>query len=167
MSGGTTTRKPVHIRQPRAEYYAWKMEQTERIIDELRIQSELGVPVIVEGRRDEAALRKLGVKGPIHCLKARGESRYEFLERVDGSSRAIVLVDFDREGRKLEAWLYKELSQRGIFSDLKLWSRIRSLARGDVRSVEELPSFVRALQSRSLGVRPEVLRLSRKLQTYQ
>lgn len=157
MSRIARKREIVRIRNPRADYYAWKMEQTERIFDELRLESESGVPIIVEGRRDEAALRKLGVKGPIHCLKARGESRFEFLERINGTKDAILLADFDREGKKLEAWLSRELSQRGIRSDLKLWSRIKSLARGDVRSVEELPSFVRALQSRSLGVRPEVL----------
>ena len=155
-------REIVRIRNPRADYYAWKMEQTEKILDELRLESESGVPIIVEGRRDEAALRKLGVKGPIHCLKARGESRYEFLERINGAKDAILLADFDREGKKLEAWLSRELSQRGIRSDLKLWSRIKSLARGDARSVEELPSFVRALESRSVGVRPEVLTRLRK-----
>jgi len=152
----------VQTRNPRADYYAWKMEQTEKIFDELRLESESGVPIIVEGRRDEAALRKLEVKGPILCLKARGESRYEFLERVNGAKDAILLADFDREGKKLEAWLNRELSQRGIRSDSKLWSRIKSLARGDVRSVEELPSFVRALQSRSIGVRPETLRRLRR-----
>lgn len=157
MSRLAQKREIVRIRIPRADYYAWKMEQTEKIFEELRLESESGVPIIVEGRRDEAALRRLGVKGPIHCLKARGESRYEFLERINGTKDAILLADFDREGKKLEAWLSRELSQRGIKSDLKLWSRIKSLARGDVRSVEELPSFVRALQSRSIGVRPEVL----------
>ena len=138
------------------------MEQSEKIFDELRTESESGVPIIVEGRRDEAALRKLGVKGPIHCLKARGESRHEFLDRLDGTRDAILLTDFDREGKKLETWLHKELSQRGVRSDLKLWSRIKSLARGDVRSVEELPSFFGALQARSMGVRPETLRRLRK-----
>ena len=152
----------VRIRNPRADYYAWKMDQTEKIFDELRIESESGIPVIVEGRRDEAALRKLGVKGPVYCLKATGETRHEFLDRLDGTRNAILLADFDREGKKLEAWLQRELSQRGVRSDLKLWSRIKSLARGDVRSVEELPSFVRALQSRSMGIRPEVMRRARK-----
>ena len=138
------------------------MDQAERIFDEIRIESESGVPIIVEGRRDEAALRKLGVKGPIYCLKASGESRHQFLDRLDGRHDAILLADFDREGKKLETWLHKELSQRGINSDLKLWSRIKSLARGDARSVEELPSFVGALQSRSLGVRPEIMRRLRE-----
>jgi len=42
------------------------MEEAERGIDELRTQSEAGVPIIVEGRRDEAALRRLGVAGKGH-----------------------------------------------------------------------------------------------------
>jgi len=130
------------------------MEETQRIIDELRMQSEAGVPIIVEGRRDEAALRRLGVTGKVHCLKARGESRHEFLDRLDGTKEAIVLTDFDREGKELETWLYKELSQRGVKSDLKIWIRMRSLARTEVRSVEELPSFIRALESRARGIRP-------------
>ena len=162
MTARDRRRNPMHTRNPRADYYAWKMEETERIFDQLRLQSESGIAIIVEGRRDEAALRKLGVIGKIYCLKARGESRHDFLERLDGIDDAIVLTDFDREGKKLETWLYKELSQRGIRSDLRLWSRIKSLARADVRSVEELPSFMRSLESRSIGRRPEVIRLPRK-----
>src|SRR2546430_14656701 len=64
MLAGSAPRKNLaRLRNPRAEYYAWKMEETERILDELRTQSEAGVPIIVEGRRDEAALRRLGVAG--------------------------------------------------------------------------------------------------------
>ena len=129
------------------------MEETERILNALRTQSEAGVPIIVEGRRDEAALRRLGVSGRVYCLKARGESRHEFLDRLDGTKEAIVLTDFDREGKELETWLYKELSQRGVKSDLRLWIRMRSLARTEVRSVEELPTFIRALEARARGIR--------------
>ena len=155
MLAGSAPRKNLaRLRNPRAEYYAWKMEETERILDELRTQSEAGVPIIVEGRRDEAALRRLGVAGRVHCLKARGESRHEFLDRLNGTKEAIVLTDFDREGKELETWLYKELSQRGVKSDLKLCIRMRSLARTEVRSVEELPKFVRALEARARGIRP-------------
>jgi len=154
VAGPAPRRNLARLRNPRAEYYAWKMEETQRIIDELRTQSEAGVPIIVEGRRDEAALRRLGVTGKVHCLKARGESRHEFLDRLDGTKEAIVLTDFDREGKELETWLYKELSQRGVKSDLKIWIRMRSLARTEVRSVEELPSFIRALESKARGIRP-------------
>ncbi len=154
MAGPTPKKSLGRIRNPRADYYAWKMEESEKIMERLRTQSEAGVPIIVEGRRDENALRRLGITGRIHCLKARGESRHEFLDRLNGTTEAIVLTDFDREGKKLETWLYKELSQRGVKSDLKIWVRIRSLARTEVRSVEELPSFVRGLEMKARGIRP-------------
>ncbi len=154
-------RYPGEVRNPRADYYAWKMEETERLLSELRGQSDAGVPIVVEGRRDEAALRRLGINGDIHCLKARSESRHDFLERLNGSKEAILLTDFDREGKELETWLYHELSQRGVASNLKFWRRIRSLARTDVHAVEELPSFVRALEARSKGIRPLTLQIPR------
>ena len=163
VSKRSLAREAARVRNPRADYYAWKMEETARLFDDLRILSDSGTPIIVEGRRDEAALRRLGVKGRIYCIKARGESRHDFLERLDGTPDAIILTDFDREGKKLETWLYKELSQRGVKSDLKMWSRIRSLARTEVRSVEELPSFVRALEHRAIGRRPLVARVPRNL----
>jgi 5S rRNA maturation endonuclease (ribonuclease M5) len=154
LTGPAPRRSISRLRNPRAEYYAWKMEETEKLIDEIRKQSEAGVPIIVEGRRDEAALRKLGVAGMVYCLKSRGESRHEFLDRLNGTREAIVLADFDREGKELETWFYKELSQRGVKSNLRLWIRMRSLARTEVRSVEEIPNFVRALEARARGVRP-------------
>ena len=147
-------RYPSHIRNPRTDLYTRKMERATRIFQDLQEQSESGIPIIVEGRRDEAALRKLGIKGTIHCLKATGEPRFRFIERLDGSRRAIVLTDFDREGGELGTWLYQELSHRGIRADNQLWRKIRGLARTEVRSVEELPSFVRALEIRSKGLRP-------------
>src|SRR3989442_9343115 len=73
MLAGSAPRKNLaRLRNPRAEYYAWKMEETERILDELRTQSEAGVPIIVEGRRDEAALRRLGVAGEGESPEKRG-----------------------------------------------------------------------------------------------
>src|SRR5205809_4582304 len=114
MLAGSAPRKNLaRLRNPRAEYYAWKMEETERILDELRTQSEAGVPIIVEGRRDEAALRRLGVAGGGHWLQTRGEARHQFLDRVNGTKGAVVVTDFGREGKEPETWLYKGLSHRG------------------------------------------------------
>src|SRR5205809_5320424 len=100
MLAGSAPRKYLaRLRNPRAEYYAWKMEETERILDELRTQSEAGVPIIVEGRRDEAALRRLGVAGRGHCPKARGGSRHGLLARREWVKGAGGLVGFDRGGK--------------------------------------------------------------------
>ena len=147
-------RNPLAVRRPRASYFAWKKEEVEKVLDVLRRSSAEGVPVIVEGRRDEAALRKLAVAGRILCLKAGRGSRLDFLDQLDGFGRVIVLTDFDREGRELRGWLYHELSRLGVKADDTLWRRVKVLSRADVRGVEELPSFCRALEARALGRRP-------------
>jgi len=147
-------RSPLHVRRPRMAFYAWKMDETDKVVRALRKRSEDGVPIIVEGRRDEQALRKLGVNGVVLCLKAVGESRFRFLERLDGHDEVVLLTDFDREGGELRLWLYQELSRRGIRSDDYFWRRVRSLARTEVRSVEELPRFLGSLEARARGERP-------------
>ncbi len=134
-------------------YYAHKLEQAEKVLEKLRERSSAGVPVVVEGRRDEMALRRLGVTGRVFCLKGAGLSRYSFLEVLDGWREVVVLTDFDREGSELRGWLYRELLLRGIRVDDLAWRRIKALARPEVRSVEELPSFLRATETRAHGLR--------------
>lgn len=153
MSSLPKRRNLVRVRNPRIDLYARKLDRTLRVLHDLQKQSEAGVPIIVEGRKDEAALRKLDVKGQVLCLKATGETRFRFVERLDDSKKTILLTDFDREGGELRTWLYQELSHRGVHADNEIWRRIRRLARAEIRSVEELPSFLRSLEIRSLGLR--------------
>src|SRR5439155_25652654 len=84
----TRRRYPAHVRNPRIDLYTRKMERATRIFEDLQEQSEAGVPIIVDGRRDEAALRKLGIKGTVLCLNATGQPRLRWIERLDGSKRA-------------------------------------------------------------------------------
>src|SRR5438552_17879420 len=124
MLAGSAPRKNLaRLRNPRAEYYAWKMEETERILDELRTQSEAGVPIIVEGRRDEAALRRLGVAGGGHRPKAGGGTRHEILRPVEGAKETVAVARFDREGKETETRLDKENSQRRGKSEHKAVER--------------------------------------------
>ncbi len=110
-------RNPRETRTPRAIYYGWKKDETDKLLDALRKRSSAGVPIVVEGRRDREALGRLGVTGKVFCLKAVGESRFHFLDRLDG------------------------------FQD----------TRTEVRSVEELPRFVRSMEAKARGERPEKL----------
>jgi 5S rRNA maturation endonuclease (ribonuclease M5) len=132
--------------------YARKLEEAERLFGDLREMSDKGIPIIVEGREDEKALRSLNVNGTIHCLKARGESRFSFVDKLSGTNKVILLTDFDREGRELRLWLYDELTRRRIKAEDKLWRRIRGLAKSEVHAVEELPSFMKTVRSRALAV---------------
>jgi 2,5-diamino-6-(ribosylamino)-4(3H)-pyrimidinone 5'-phosphate reductase len=113
--------------------------------------SDKGIPIIVEGREDEKALRSLNVNGTIHCLKARGESRFSFVDKLTSTNEVILLTDFDREGKELRLWLYDELTRRRIKAEDKLWRRIRGLAKSEVHAVEELPSFLQTVRRRALA----------------
>lgn len=135
-------------------YYAEKLKEAEKVMYGLRTRSGAGVPIVVEGRRDLEALRRLGVSGRVFCLKAAGVSRVGFLESLDGFESVVLLTDFDREGGELRLWLYQELSRRGVRADDFAWRRIRALARAEVRSVEELPRFFRSTEARARGQRP-------------
>ena len=60
------------------------------------------VPVLVEGRNDERALRKLGISGEILHLHAGGVSIYERCRWIDRHyAQMILLLDWDRRGRQL------------------------------------------------------------------
>jgi 2,5-diamino-6-(ribosylamino)-4(3H)-pyrimidinone 5'-phosphate reductase len=131
--------------------YARKLEEAERLFGDLREMSDKGIPIIVEGREDEKALRSLNVNGMIYCLKARGESRFSFVDRLSGTNEVILLTDFDREGRELRLWLYDELTRRRIKAEDKIWRRIRGLAKSEVHAVEELPSFIKTVRIRALA----------------
>src|SRR5947209_18906401 len=86
-------------RGPRRAMYARKLEEAERLFGDLREMSDKGIPIIVEGREDEKALRSLNVNGTIHCLKARGESRFSFVDKLTGSEDVILVTHFDRAGK--------------------------------------------------------------------
>ena len=133
--------------------YVRKLEEAERLFGDLREVSEKGVPIIVEGREDEKALRRLDVNGKVFCLKAQGMSRFTFVDNLSGTDRVVLLTDFDREGDELRLWLYDELSRRRIRADDNLWRRIRALAKTEVHAVEELPSFLRTVRTRALAAR--------------
>ena len=147
-------RNPAVLRSPRVAYYAEKLREAEKVLYGLRTRSAAGVPIVVEGRRDLEALRRLGVDGRVFCLKAAGVSRVGFLEKLDGFGDVVLLTDFDREGGELRLWLYEELLRRGVLADDFAWRRFRALARVEVRSVEELPRFFRSTEARARGERP-------------
>ncbi len=137
-------------RGPRRSFYMRKLEEAEKLFDGLREMSARGVPIIVEGRMDEKALRRLDVNGRVYCLKAHGISRFGFVDRLGSlEDEVILLTDFDREGSELRLWLYDELSRRRIRVEEKFWRRIRALVKSEAHAVEELPSFLRTVRLRA------------------
>ncbi len=90
-----------------------KFEHVLETIEKLKdLSSE--IPVVVEGRRDKSALRRLGLKGEI--LKVQTSSSvFEFCESVAAKhSEVILFTDLDSAGRKIGKTVKKYLTDKGV-----------------------------------------------------
>ena len=122
----------------------------QKIWDDLR---SLRFPIIVEGKRDTIALRRLGIESDIIEIND-GKSVLSTVERISQkfgrSSQFIILMDWDKTGNKLA----KQLISYGEACDLIPNDKIRvSLSKftaKEISCVEELPTFVFGLGHKDL-----------------
>ena len=113
----------------------------------------LNYPIIVEGKRDKIALRKLGIEGDIIQLND-GKSVLSTIERISQrfgrSSQFVILMDWDKTGNKLA----KQLVSFGEACDLvpndKIRSALSKFSAKEISCVEELPTFVFSLGYKDL-----------------
>lgn len=115
-------------------------------IEEFYIELEKMDPtslIIVEGINDMKALRSLGMEFSILAINKR--PLYQVVEKaVDTGRKVVLLVDLDKEGRKLYSYLYHHLTRHGV----KIDNRFRRyLFRTPVREIEHLHGFIRNLCS--------------------
>ncbi len=99
-----------------------------------------GWGVIVEGKRDEKAVRTLGYVGPLVTIASIGRLGIEALLPL---RKFVILTDLDREGRVLAARYVKMLSHEGLKTSLIERKRLRLASRGVFRHVENLSRFSR------------------------
>jgi 5S rRNA maturation endonuclease (ribonuclease M5) len=110
----------------------------EEIVDELEELRELSrkIPIIVEGRNDEVALRKLGINGKFYCI-SNGIPLYEFCEEIARDHPDVILfTDLDAEGKKITRKLKSFLSQMGVRVDGRF--RLSLLSKLDTHQVENV-----------------------------
>jgi len=118
-----------------------RMEKIEKILRRIAAESSSGTVVIVEGRKDEETLRRLGLTGPIVCFKSSGRVMNDFLSQIS-AEKVILLTDFDREGKELSARMRKELAHLKITTDEVLRRRLSALVKQDIGTIEGLCSFL-------------------------
>ncbi len=121
-----------------------RAERLREVLESLYEANKL-VPVIVEGRRDALALRRLGLVGEILTFH-RGKGVYEFCEYVEAKfHKFILLPDWDREGERLFRRLGKNLSGRweefAVFREA-----LKALCQKDIRDIEGIPKLLRRLE---------------------
>jgi 5S rRNA maturation endonuclease (ribonuclease M5) len=103
--------------------------------------SEDGWSLLVEGPRDETALRKLGYKGSLATVSSLVRNG----TRVFGQSRKVaILTDLDREGTVLAAKHIKRLNHEGLRTSLAERRRLKRASRGVFLHIENLSRFADA-----------------------
>ena len=107
-------------------------------VRDLNDLSERGWGVLVEGQRDENALRRLGFLGNIALLS---DFKREGVEAFGGLKKVVILTDLDREGSVLASRCLKELAHEGLTVSLAERRRLRRSSRGLFLHVENLVRF--------------------------
>lgn len=79
-------------------------------LEKLRNSKKL---IIVEGKKDKAALEKLGIKKVIAISR---KPLYSFIDGIN-AKEVIILTDLDRTGKKLYSILRHNLQAKGIKID--------------------------------------------------
>lgn len=95
--------------------------------------------VIVEGKRDSNALRKLGYTGKVLEFH-RFAGMVDFADSVAKYERLIILFDRDRKGRTLTGKTI-QLLQRRTKVDLSFKRKLRVITKGKIMFVEQLVSY--------------------------
>ena len=106
-------------------------------------------PVIVEGKRDDIALRNLGYEGQLIRLNDGKSILYtvEKLVRKNGrGSMFVILMDWDQTGEKLAKRLKEYGESCDLVPNLRIRRDLSALCSKDITCVEELPTFVNMLK---------------------
>ena len=96
--------------------------------------------VVVEGKRDTSALRKLGYSGNI-CEFHSFKGLARFADSVSHYKNLIVLFDGDRKGKYLTSKIISQLEHR-VRIDLSFKKKLVSLTKGKIRYIEDLSKYV-------------------------
>ncbi|MDI9618171.1 toprim domain-containing protein [Methanothermobacter sp.] len=123
-----------------------KLQQITHEINELKYQGELGVPILIEGRKDEEALRELGVQGPFIKVSGSMMGLSEIALQAANASRVIILTDFDRKGSELAKRLYADIQSLGANPDLRIRRRLMGMTRKYIKDIQSLPSYIERLK---------------------
>ena len=108
-------------------------------IRNLNHEAEKGSLIVVEGKRDKAALRSLGFLGKMVMLCHNG-SINSLAESASSYKKTILLLDLDNEGRVLTKKAAKMLQGKTVI-DLAYRKELGALTKGRIRHVEELIRF--------------------------
>ena len=125
-----------------------KEEKILKILEKLTEESSKGKPVVVEGKKDVAALRALGVTGTILTVKTGGKSFLDSVCEIEkmGVPEVILFLDFDRRGKEGTKRLKQSLERAKIKPNTKLWCALSALVSKEIQCIESLTAYLTTLR---------------------
>nr|MDO8044072.1 toprim domain-containing protein [Candidatus Baldrarchaeota archaeon] len=126
------------------------VEKIERTLEKIREIASEGIPILVEGKKDEEVLRILGVEGRI--IKVSQQSLNTLIDQLYGCRRVLILTDFDEKGEKIAKTLSSLLEIEGTIPLYEMRNELKHALAGQVSCIE--------------GIRKTLLRLNRRDLTF-
>jgi 5S rRNA maturation endonuclease (ribonuclease M5) len=124
-----------------------KLEELEELLEELR-QENKTIPIIVEGDKDIAALRRLDLTGEVIRFN-KGQSVSDFCDGITQKYQKIILLtDWDWRGGRLGSSIKKHLENR---VECNMSYRQMFAHRCICRTVEGIPSWLQTLRKKVQG----------------
>jgi 5S rRNA maturation endonuclease (ribonuclease M5) len=111
------------------------------LVSQLNGEVDDGALVVVEGIRDERALKHLGFKGEAFKLCNTRKSLSSVLSEAESHRKVVLLFDYDQKGRVLTAKVASMLQNKGMNVDTSYRHSIRSVTGGLFGHVEDLKRF--------------------------
>ena len=117
---------------------------TEQEVQDIRdfislLNFQVNSAVIVEGKRDSTALKKLGFSGTVLEFHKFG-GLIKFVDSVAKYDRLIMLLDGDRKGKYLTGKIIEQL-QRRTKVDLSFKRKLVEITKGKIRFTEQLVCY--------------------------
>ncbi|MGI0066350.1 MAG: toprim domain-containing protein [Nitrosotalea sp.] len=95
--------------------------------------------IVVEGKRDEDALKKLGFSGKI-CQFHSFKGLIKFADSMPKYKNLILLLDSDPKGRYLTNRIISQLQHR-MTIDLSYRKQLTIITKGKIKNVEDLSVY--------------------------
>lgn len=95
--------------------------------------------VVVEGKRDSAALKRIGFSGKVLEFHKFG-GMINFVDSVASHKSLIILFDGDRKGKYLTGKTI-QLLQRRTKIDLTFKQKLTKITKGKIRFIEQLVCY--------------------------
>ncbi len=117
------------------------IDRLNALVSQLNGEVDMGALVVVEGVRDERALKRLGFKGEAFKLCSTRKSLSAVLSKAESHSKVVLLFDYDQKGRVLTAKVASMLQNKGMHVDTSYRKSIRAVTGGLFGHVEDLKRF--------------------------